>query len=189
MRKTPHFTVMGMLAVACLLGQGCASLFGSGTGDELLADDEELIDEPAIKDIPPVDLGVYTARSKTRRADLTARNETGLPKGSLTDVLFDFDQATLRKDALPVLEANAKQLQEEGVTRLLLEGRGDEVGTAAYNLVLGERRAKNVKAYLQDLGIPLTLKTTSYGKDRPLCFQQNGECHQKNRSVHFVVKE
>jgi len=63
------------------------------------------------------------------------------------------------------------------------------VGTAAYNLVLGERRAKNVKAYLQDLGIPLTLKTTSYGKDRPLCFQQNGECHQKNRSVHFDVKE
>jgi len=105
------------------------------------------------------------------------------------DVLFDFDRATLRTDALPVLEANARRLKEDGVTRVLLEGRGDEVGTAAYNIVLGDRRAKSVKSYLQQLGLSLNLRTTSYGKDRPLCFQHSTECLQKNRSVHFVVKE
>ncbi len=72
------------------------------------------------------------------------------------DVLFDFDRAIIRQDALPVLEANAKRLQKEGVTRLLLEGRGDEAGTAAYNIILGDRRARTVKFYLQELGLQST---------------------------------
>ena len=105
------------------------------------------------------------------------------------DALFDFDRATLREDARMVLEVNAKRLQKNGSTRLLLEGRGDEMGSSAYNLVLGDRRAKNVKRYLQDLGLAVELKTTSYGKDRPLCFQHSEDCMQQNRSVHFVVKE
>ena len=72
---------------------------------------------------------------------------------------------------------------------MTLEGRGDEIGTTAYNLVLGERRAKSVKSYLQELGLRLQLKTTSYGKDRPLCISHSEGCMQRNRSVHFVVKE
>jgi peptidoglycan-associated lipoprotein len=190
MKKAPEIALlMGMLVVISLLVQGCSTLFGSGSGDEELAKGERIA-EPNIKYIPPPDVGVTTSRtSPSMRAELSARNATGLAKGSLMDVLFDFDRATLRADALPVLEANAKRLKKDGVTRMLLEGRGDEVGTAAYNIVLGERRAKNVKIYLQDLGLSVDLKTTSYGKDRPLCFQHSEDCMQRNRSVHFVVKE
>lgn len=189
MGKTPELLLMGMLGMALLLSQACATFSGSGTGDEQQAQ-EELIDEPVIKDIPPKDLSVMTARTRpSMRAELSARNATGLPQGALSDVLFDFDQASLRTDALPVLDANAKRLLNQGVTRLLLEGRGDEIGTAAYNIVLGDRRAKRVKSYLQDLGLSVELRTTSYGKDRPLCFQHSSDCFQKNRSVHFVIKE
>jgi peptidoglycan-associated lipoprotein len=39
------------------------------------------------------------------------------------------------------------------------------------------------------LGLSTELKTTSYGKDRPLCVERTAECMQKNRSVHFTVKE
>jgi peptidoglycan-associated lipoprotein len=129
------------------------------------------------------------SRRPSQRAELSAVNATGLPFGALSDVLFDFDQAVLRRDALPLVEANARRLVQDGVTRLLLEGRGDEVGTSAYNIVLGERRARSVKSYLQERGLSLQLKTTSYGKDRPLCYQHNEECMQKNRSVHFLVKD
>lgn len=189
MRQPRDFAVLGTLAIAALLAQGCATKSGSGTGDERMAQ-EERIGEPGIKEIPPTDLGVTTSRtSPAMRAELSARNATGLTKGSLMDVLFDFDRASLRVDALPVLEAAADRLKEDGVTRVLLEGRGDEVGTAAYNIVLGDRRAKSVKSYLQQLGLGVDLKTTSYGKDRPLCFLHNNECLQTNRSVHFVVKE
>ncbi|MGZ9140670.1 MAG: OmpA family protein, partial [Nitrospira sp.] len=74
-------------------------------------------------------------------------------------------------------------------TRLLLEGRGDDFGTSAYNLVLGERRARNVESYLRELGLSIDVTTTSYGKDRPLCFEYSDECRRRNRSVHFVVNQ
>jgi peptidoglycan-associated lipoprotein len=189
MRQASGPLVMGMLGVAVLLAQGCVTLSGSGGSEEHMAQ-EEMIDEPVIQHILPQDPTRTTSLTRaSKRVELTARNATGLLQGSLTDVLFDFDRASIRTDALPTLEANARRLMADGVTRLLLEGRGDEIGTAAYNLVLGDRRAKNVKAYLLELGIVVDLRTTSYGKDRPLCFQHSRDCWQKNRSVHFVVKE
>lgn len=175
------------LSLGCLAWPGCATQAGSVGGDEFA---EEQVDEPTIKHIPPPEFSMTASRPRpSARAELSAINATGLPPGALSDVLFDFDQAILRRDALPVLEANAKRLMHDGATRLTLEGRGDEIGTSAYNLVLGERRARSVKSYLQELGIPVQFKTTSYGKDRPLCFQHNEACMQKNRSVHFVVKD
>ncbi|MBI3357883.1 MAG: OmpA family protein [Nitrospirae bacterium] len=189
MRQARYFIVFGTLAITALLAQGCATKSGAGTGHERMAQ-EERVGEPAIKEISPSDLGVATSRtSPSMRTELSARNATGLTVGALMDILFDFDRDSIRVDALPVVEANARRLKEDGVTRVLLEGRGDEVGTSAYNIVLGERRAKNVKSYLQQLGLSVDLKTTSYGKDRPLCFQHTNDCMQKNRSVHFVVKE
>lgn len=189
MRQARDFVVFGTLAIAALLAQGCATKSGSGTGTERTAQ-EERIGEPAIKEISPSDLSAASSQtSPSMRTELSARNATGLATGALMDILFDFDRDSIRVDALPVVEANARRLKDNGVTRVLLEGRGDEIGTSAYNIVLGERRAKNVKSYLQQLGLSVELKTTSYGKDRPLCFQHTSDCMQKNRSVHFVVKE
>src|SRR5215217_1192496 len=188
MKAQLQTVVLAIMALA-LLDQGCATKSGSGAGQDGLAQ-EERIGEPAIKDLALTDFGKTTSRtSPAMRAELSARNATGMTSGSLMDVLFDFDRASLRIDALPALEMNAKRLKQDGITRVLLEGRGDEVGTAAYNMVLGDRRAGNVRSYLEQLGVAVDLRTTSYGKDRPLCFQHTGECLQKNRSVHFTVKE
>jgi len=186
MNKPAELILLGALGLGCLLPQGCATQSGSVGGDEYA---EEQIDEPRIKHILPPEYSINASRPRPSRAELSALNATGLPAGALSDVLFDFDEAVLRRDALPVLEANARRLMDDGVSRLTLEGRGDEIGTTAYNLVLGERRAKSVKSYLQELGLSVQLRTTSYGKDRPLCFKHNEGCMQKNRSVHFVVKE
>lgn len=190
MRTPSHLILFGLLSVFIAIGTyGCATQSGT-SGMEAHVPDEERIVDPGIRDLAQNDLATPTARtSSIMRAELTARNATGASRASITDVLFDFDRATLRQDALPVLEANANRLKDEGAKRILLEGRGDEMGTAAYNLVLGERRAKNVQGYLQQLGVQVELRTASYGKDRPLCFDHNQACWQKNRSVHFVVKE
>ena len=186
MNKPAELILLGTLGLGCLLSQGCATQSGSVGGDEYA---EEQIDEPKIRHILPPEHSITASRPRISRAELSAINATGLAAGALSDVLFDFDQSVLRRDALPVLEANARRLEQDGVSRLTLEGRGDEVGTSAYNLVLGERRAKSVKSYLQELGLLVQLKTTSYGKDRPLCIQHSDACMQKNRSVHFVVKD
>ncbi|MDO9117872.1 MAG: OmpA family protein [Nitrospira sp.] len=185
-----HRLIPGCLALLLTIGaSGCATKSVYGTGDELIAS-EERIPEPAIRERTPREPGTPVTRtSPGMRAELSARNATGAERSILSDVLFDFDRATLRIDALPILDANAKRLADEGTKRVLLEGRGDEMGTSAYNLVLGERRAKAVRSYLKQLGLDIDLRTTSYGKDRPLCFEHQQECWQKNRSVHFVVKE
>jgi peptidoglycan-associated lipoprotein len=187
MRQVRNRGIFGALALAALLTQSCATQSGSGTGTERTQ--TERIGEQAIKE---ADLNRAPSGSRTSQemqSELASRNASGLSAGLLTDALFDFDRDNLRPDALSIVEANAKRLKDLHPTRVLLEGRGDEVGTSAYNLVLGERRAKNVKHYLQQLGLSHEIKTTSYGKDRPLCFDHTTECMQKNRSVHFMIKE
>ena len=190
MRQRRSVVASSMFVIAILLLQGCAIRWwwGSESGQEGPAQ-EELIKEPAIKEIPPDD-GLLTDLRKNlaMQSELVSRNATGLPYATLDDVLFDIDQDTIQMDAMRVLDADAKQLQQDRVAYILLEGRGDELGTSAYNLVLGERRARNVQSYLRELGLSTDVRTTSYGKDRPLCFEHSGECRQKNRSVHFVVK-
>ncbi|MDH4154028.1 MAG: OmpA family protein [Nitrospira sp.] len=181
-------TLFGLIVVPVLLIQGCSSKSGSLIGQDL-GGQEERIAEPALKEIPPNDAHLTGSRtSPAMQSELTARNATGRDSGILPDILFDFDQEAIQGDALHVVESNAKQLQQDTITHLILEGRGDDIGTSAYNLVLGERRAKNVKAYLRRLGVTIDVSTTSYGKDRPLCFEHNSECRQKNRSVHLVVQ-
>lgn len=107
----------------------------------------------------------------------------------LGDIYFDFDRYNIRQDAQPVLETDAKWLRVESGKSILLEGHCDERGTSAYNLVLGEKRAKSAKRYLEDLGIPSSrVQTISYGKERPFCKEHNDGCWQSNRRAHFVAR-
>jgi peptidoglycan-associated lipoprotein len=65
----------------------------------------------------------------------------------------------------------------------------EERGTLAYNLVLGEKRAKAVRNYLVELGISANrLSVVSYGKERPFCDEHNETCYQLNRRGHVVVR-
>jgi peptidoglycan-associated lipoprotein len=107
----------------------------------------------------------------------------------LADIFFDFDQYTIRRDALPVLEADALWIKNAAGKSILIEGHCDERGTQAYNLVLGERRARSTKRYLEDLGVSATrLKIVSFGEIRPFCKEHDESCYQKNRRVHFVAQ-
>ncbi len=107
----------------------------------------------------------------------------------LGDIYFDFDQYNIRKDAQPILEGNAKWMGDEAGKSFVIEGHCDARGTLAYNLVLGEKRARSAKRYLEDLGIPASrIQTTSYGEARPFCKKHNEGCWQKNRRAHFVIQ-
>jgi len=189
MRQVRSVMASSTFVLVMLLLQGCAAKWwwGSESGQEGQAQ-SELIKEPVIKEIPPDDRHLTDSRtSPAMQSELVSRNATGLAHETFGDVLFDFDQDTIRMEAMRALDANAKHLQHDRATRLLLEGRGDDFGTSAYNLVLGERRARNVQSYLLELGLSIDVTTTSYGKDRPLCFEYSDDCRQRNRSVHFVV--
>lgn len=109
---------------------------------------------------------------------------------ALGDVYFDYDRFTVRKEAISVLQENAKVLVA-GLSdkSIVIEGHCDERGTESYNMVLGERRANAVKEFLVDLGVPGDkLQVVSYGKEKPFCTDQNEQCWQENRRGHFVLK-
>jgi peptidoglycan-associated lipoprotein len=102
---------------------------------------------------------------------------------SLVDIFFDFDRFAIRDDARGLLEGDARLVKAESDLKqglkLMIEGYCDERGTLEYNLVLGERRARAVKQYLQDLGIPASqMQITSYGKEKPFCTEHSYECWQ-----------
>jgi peptidoglycan-associated lipoprotein len=107
----------------------------------------------------------------------------------VADIFFDFDRYTIRRDAQPVLEGDAAWLKRTLGKSVLIEGHCDERGTQAYNLVLGEKRARSTERYLEDLGIPASrMKIISYGEMRPFCKERDEDCYQQNRRAHFVLK-
>ncbi|MET0514216.1 MAG: OmpA family protein [Nitrospiraceae bacterium] len=183
--------IAGFLTMPSVMAlDGCGGRAGTGSG--VTMDPKpmavETVAPSPVKEVASQD--TEKEGQPLRSAEMAARNATGSQNIPFPDVLFDFDQYILREDALMTVEENAKRLKANGVRRVLLEGRTDEIGTEEYNLVLGERRARGVQQYLENLGFEtLQVDVTSFGKDRPLCRQHNTSCWQKNRSVHFVVRD
>jgi len=110
----------------------------------------------------------------------------------IEDAYFDYDQHTLRADAIKALEGDSKELRDilkdYPDYKLSIEGHCDERGSAEYNLALGQKRAEAAKKYLVEVGIPSDqLATVSYGKEKPACADHDEACWQKNRRIHIVA--
>jgi peptidoglycan-associated lipoprotein len=105
------------------------------------------------------------------------------------DVHFDFDRYTLRPDALRVLDEAIAAMQANTTLRLTIEGHTCNIGTAEYNLALGERRAQAVRDYLVSRGISADrLTTVSYGEERPRHDNAREETRRLNRRAAMVVR-
>ena len=112
-------------------------------------------------------------------------SDSGTIKG-LSTVFFEYDQARITAEAKKALNENAGWIKEHDVTTQI-EGHCDERGSIEYNLALGERRAKAIKAYMVSLGIPAKkLTVISYGKEKKLAEGDSEDTHQKNRRGNFV---
>ena len=104
------------------------------------------------------------------------------------DVHFDFDRYSLRPEATRVLDEAVAALKQDPTLRLTVEGHTCNIGTAEYNLALGERRANAVRDYLVNNGIPANrLQTVSYGEERPKYDNAREETRRLNRRAALVV--
>lgn len=99
-------------------------------------------------------------------------------------VYFDFDDATIRRDMKPVLESGADCIKQRNKS-VVVEGHCDDRGSDEYNMALGQRRARAAKKYLGRLGIGQSVRTISYGEERPTCSSQNEGCWSSNRRTEF----
>ena len=106
---------------------------------------------------------------------------------SVQDVYFDYDKADLRPADQQALAQAAQLIKQKG-WKVQIEGNCDERGSTEYNLSLGEHRADSAKQVLIQNGISAdSLKTISYGKEKPQCTDSNDACWQKNRRDHFTL--
>ncbi len=105
------------------------------------------------------------------------------------DVHFDFDRYSLRPEATRALDEAIKALQADASLRLQVEGHTCNIGTAEYNLSLGERRANAVRDYLTSRGIGVDrLQSISYGEERPKHDNAREETRRLNRRAALVVR-
>ena len=115
------------------------------------------------------------------------RDKRGSDSGEiagLKTVFFALDSSELSSETKETLEQNVTWLNNNPqVTRLELEGHCDPLGSEAYNIGLGQRRAESVKNYLLNLGVNREkLSIISYGEEKLLSETEN----HLNRRVNFV---
>lgn len=103
-------------------------------------------------------------------------------------VYFDFDQFTIRADAIDTLAKQAQWLNRYPGVQVRIEGNCDERGTEEYNFGLGARRAELVKEFLINHGVDGSrITTVSYGKARPIDPGDNDEAWAKDRNAHTAI--
>lgn len=88
----------------------------------------------------------------------------------LKGVNFDFDEATLRPDAVAILSEAAEILRRYPDLRVEVAGHTDLCGPDAYNQNLSERRARTVYDFLTNAGIDASRLAgpIGFGESRPL---------------------
>ena len=96
------------------------------------------------------------------------------------DALFDFNKAVLRPRGRLLLSEIADKLQGAQYDKISVVGHADRLGSHAYNQKLSEERAKTVKSYLVDHGIP-PQKIHSEGKGATQPVTAPDQCKGLNR--------
>lgn len=124
-----------------------------------------------------------------RQMDAIRSEQAAADAAGLRDVFFAYDSFVISEEGRQALSRNAEWIKANAGANLKIEGHCDERGTSAYNLVLGEKRAKAVRNYLVELGVSASrVGVVSYGKERPFCKERDEACYAQNRRGHVVVK-
>lgn len=107
----------------------------------------------------------------------------------LRGVNFDFDKATIRPDAMAILDQAASTLKDAGEVQVSIDGYTDSVGSEDYNQRLSERRAEAVRAYLEQHGVAASrLTVRGFGESNPVASNATAEGRAQNRRVELIVK-
>jgi peptidoglycan-associated lipoprotein len=190
---------MAAMGLVLLVGQGCSmkwlqsdgetgtgSAQRDGSGGALSGFSKNPSEERLAKggDIASLSSSGISAR---QRAEITKEEKAAIEAG-LQDVFFGYDQWTLSDAGMEALNHDAQWLKDHPRALMKVEGHADERGTADYNLVLGEKRAKAARSYLIESGVgSKQLAVVSYGKARPFCTDPSESCYQQNRRGHVLL--
>lgn len=103
-------------------------------------------------------------------------------------IYFDTGSDVIKPESSPTLKEIASMMSEHADLSLVIEGHTDNVGAAAANLSLSEKRAAAVKAALvSNYGVDASrLETKGLGDTKPATKNDTAEGRQQNRRVELV---
>ena len=107
---------------------------------------------------------------------------------STQGIYFDTGSDRIRPESTPTLKEIGQMLNEHPELKLRIEGHTDNVGNAASNQTLSERRADAVRQFLvSTYGIDASrLGAKGFGATKPVASNSTQEGQQNNRRVELV---
>jgi len=101
---------------------------------------------------------------------------------------FDFNKAQIKPEGQRRLDDVVRLMRDNPNLRIVAVGHTDSVGSDAYNLKLGERRARSVADYLLSQGVsPSRVDIRSEGEARPVASNATAEGRAENRRVEIIA--
>jgi len=106
----------------------------------------------------------------------------------LKNVFFETGKNDLESGSKAELDLLATILNDNPTIKIQINGHTDNVGDAAKNLLLSEKRAKAVKEYLSSMGVDAErLSFKGFGDTDPTASNDSPDGRQKNRRTDFII--
>lgn len=180
---------ISMLAIS-LLASGCSKktiLYEESAGRPVVEAKKEVappapkMEQP--KPSPPPAPKVEAAPAPKVEAAPAPFDLTGMR------IQFAFDDYSLATHSKENLERVAGWMKSNPEVKIQVQGNTCNIGTAEYNLALGEQRATSAKKYLEELGVDGgRISTISYGFEKPRVSNNDEANRSLNRRDEFVSR-
>ena len=111
-----------------------------------------------------------------------------IDQSTVENIQFDFNSSILPTASKSLLNGVALLLNANPSWRITVSGHTDNKGSAEFNLYLSENRAKSVKTYLLQCGVPASRITcSSFGLTKPIASNETPDGRYKNRRVELDI--
>jgi len=129
------------------------------------------------------------ATANLAKIALVKQEQRGLVITLSGGVLFASGHATILPNARAKLDEVAEALQKSEGESFVVEGHTDSRGSESANQDLSYRRAKTVRDYLVDRGVPAEkIRAVGFGMTRPVAENSSAEGRANNRRVEIIIQ-
>ncbi len=128
-------------------------------------------------------------QNEAMRMEVTRLQDGSVRIGLPSEVLFDFDSATLKPQFRSTLDEMAGILNQDPRSSVTVIGHTDSTGSEAYNMDLSRRRAQAVTSHLGSRGVdPNRLYAEGRGESEPRASNATEEGRAQNRRVEMIIR-
>jgi outer membrane protein OmpA-like peptidoglycan-associated protein len=174
-----------------LIGAGVGAVAGLFVGDGEL---DEVLGGAAVGAGVGAGIGVYMDKQQEEIEQIEGVEVERVDEDTLSvsfdsDILFDFDSATLSLEARDELDQFADIMNRYPKTAILVQGHTDSTGSEDYNQRLSERRADAVVDRLSYGGVASDrMAAVGYGERHPVADNGTDRGRSQNRRVNILVR-